>query len=274
MFIKNRKNINLYIEKYGEGKNCIYIHGGPGSWSEDFKVYCKDEFSKFCNMIYLDQRGCGRSDGNLDDNYSIDSLVEDIEDIRKDLKINKIVLIAHSFGGIIAVNYAYKYKENVEALILTNCTLNLNDSLQSQVEQGCKLLNIDVDMYKYDELITKWTLVANKLIKDNLYYKLQYMNYSNYKKVKIIDENMVNKNLSKKAFYNEDYFYDYTNLTRSLNVKTLIICGDEDYAIGINHYKDFNFKNKTIKILKSKHNPYVENTKEYISIVREFLESI
>ncbi|MDO7205863.1 hypothetical protein Q5M85_18975 [Paraclostridium bifermentans] len=38
------------------------------------------------NITYLDQRGCGRSEGEYNSNYSIDRLVEDIEEVR--VKLN------------------------------------------------------------------------------------------------------------------------------------------------------------------------------------------
>ena len=40
MYIKTNDNINLYVNREGEGLDCIYVHGGPGAWSKDFEKFC------------------------------------------------------------------------------------------------------------------------------------------------------------------------------------------------------------------------------------------
>lgn len=60
-------------------------------------------------------------------------MVEDIEAIRHALGVERIYLLAHSFGGIIAVNYAKKYPDHLFGLILANSTLDLNSSLEDQI---------------------------------------------------------------------------------------------------------------------------------------------
>ena len=273
MFIKTRDNINLYVNKVGNGYSCIYIHGGPGAWSKDFEVFCSDYLSNHLNMVYLDQRGCGRSEGTMYSDYSIDTIIEDIEHIRKELKIDKCILLAHSFGGIIATKYAYKYKQHIKGIILMNCTLDLKESLKSQINEGCKLLGIDSIDY-CDDLIEVWKKIAFNLVKENKYYKLQYKEYENFLKVEDIDKGILNTNMSNQAFNNESYFYDYRNISSEIEVPTLIICGNKDYAIGINHYKTFNFKNSIVKIINGKHNPYIEDTFELVDIIKNFALSL
>ena len=52
-------------------------------------------------MIYLDQRGCGRSTSPKDNNYSMDRMVNDFEEVRKYLGIDKWITLGHSFGGLL-----------------------------------------------------------------------------------------------------------------------------------------------------------------------------
>ena len=95
----------------------------PGGCSYDFEILGGNSLEGFMKLLYFDQRGSVRSGGETDSDYSIDRLVEDIEEIRKKLGISKWIVMAHSFGGIIAVNYVYKYQKFVEKLILLNCTV-------------------------------------------------------------------------------------------------------------------------------------------------------
>jgi len=81
----------------------------PGAWSKSFEDMRGNSLERKLRMVYFDQRGCGRSDTPVDKNYSLDRMVDDIEDIRRSSGVEKIYLLSHSFGGIIAVNYAKKY---------------------------------------------------------------------------------------------------------------------------------------------------------------------
>lgn len=273
MFIETNDNLKLYVKKSGKGIPCIFIHGGPGAWSKDFEIFCGKQLEKDFEMIYLDQRGCGRSEGYENTDYSINKIVEDIELIRKKLNIKKWVLLAHSFGGIIATSYVNKYQENVDGLILANCTLNFNQSLESQINKGCELLNITRKENEIS-LIEEWKQIAYNLVKEDKYYILQYKDYNNYIKMNSIDDEIVNTNMSNQSFDNESYFLDYCKFSEKINTPTLIITGSEDYAIGVKHFENFKFKNKVIKIINGKHTPYLEDTTEFIKAITKFIFSI
>lgn len=271
MFINTDDDVKLYVNEKGSGIPCIYIHGGPGSWSKDFELFCGIHLEKTLRMIYLDQRGCGRSGGNEDTSYSIDNLVKDIEIVRNELNLDKVILLSHSFGGIIAANYAYKYPQYIKGLILLNSTLNLEDSLFSQIEYGCNLLNYDLNKYAGYSVIRNWQKVASELIQNDLYYKLQYKEYKNFSRMKKIDEDFINCSMSKQAFGNKGYFKNYYDITSYIKVKTLIISGDKDYAIGVNHHLNFKFENYILKNIKGKHTPYLEDTFEVVKIINRFI---
>jgi proline iminopeptidase len=69
-------------------------------------------------MVYLDQRGAGRSERPWNEAYSIELMVEDLEALRKAWGVPRIDLVAHSFGTILALEYAAKYPNRVRRLVL------------------------------------------------------------------------------------------------------------------------------------------------------------
>ena len=69
-------------------------------------------------MIYLDERGSGRSERPADGDYSMPTLVADVEALRKSLEVPKLTLMGHSFGGTIALEYAARYPEHGQRLII------------------------------------------------------------------------------------------------------------------------------------------------------------
>jgi len=132
MYLEMSDKVNLYVRQVGQGIPCIFVHGGPGEGSLDFEVLGGNVLEGFMNMIYFDQRGSARSEGDEE---------TDMEEIRKKLGISKWIVMAHSFGGIIATNYAHKYGEAIDKLILLNVTLSMEGSFKSQIYHGSKLLS-------------------------------------------------------------------------------------------------------------------------------------
>jgi proline iminopeptidase len=81
---------------------------------------------KRVRMVYLDQRGSGRSERPKDEkHYSLALLESDVDLIRRELGVEKVVLLAHSAGTPIALDYAADYPERVAGLILTGAVSDL-----------------------------------------------------------------------------------------------------------------------------------------------------
>jgi proline iminopeptidase len=93
------------------------IHGGPGM---DHGSLAADlaPLERRHRLIYYDQRGGGRSTLPADTALlTIDHHVEDLEALRKHLGLDKVTLLAHSFGPAIAARYAIRYPQRVERMI-------------------------------------------------------------------------------------------------------------------------------------------------------------
>lgn len=59
-------SVSLYVNVKGKGTPCLYLHGGPGSGSYWLEKFFGDYLEQHFQMIYLDQRGVGRSTSPLD----------------------------------------------------------------------------------------------------------------------------------------------------------------------------------------------------------------
>lgn len=277
MFLMMEDKVRLYVKKSGFGIPCLFIHGGPGEGSLDFEALGGKGLETFMELIYFDQRGCARSGGADEDDYSLDRISQDIEEIRKALRIDKWIVMAHSFGGIIAANYTWKYENNVKGLILLNSTLNMEESFKSQIHYGAMLLpKEELKTKKFDSILKEWQYVVNKLIEKNLLYKLQYENYENYLKLSEVNGRIesFNGTMARQAFENKEYFSNFFSLTEKINTPVLIIAGAEDYAVGPEHYKSFNFPTKTVKLINGKHMLYLENWLQVRNSIEGFIQGL
>ncbi|NOZ74537.1 MAG: prolyl aminopeptidase [FCB group bacterium] len=109
----------IHVEEAGNpaGSPIVLLHGGPGGGIEPvYRQYFNPEKYR---IILFDQRGCGKSTpfSVLEENTTWD-LVEDIEKIRKYLKINRWVVFGGSWGSTLALAYAETHPEPVKALVL------------------------------------------------------------------------------------------------------------------------------------------------------------
>ena len=129
---KHRINVGdceLYCDEEGKGMPIVLLHGGPGATHHYFHPHFA-KAKKFARIIYYDQRGCGISDYEPGEGYSVDQAADDLDNLRKGLDIEKWVVLGHSYGGLLAQYYATKYPENLAGLILVGSSLGLHVPLE------------------------------------------------------------------------------------------------------------------------------------------------
>jgi len=111
----------LYVEDVGpkDAPVLLTVHGGPGGSSHAFRSFLEEELSDY-RVLYVDQRGSGKSPRLPEDPrlFTIDALVEDFEDLRHALGIERWTPIAQGFGATVALEYARRFPAAVDGLVL------------------------------------------------------------------------------------------------------------------------------------------------------------
>lgn len=108
----------------------LLLHGGPGGTHELFE--CFDSFlpEQGIEYYYYDQLGSYRSDQPADTSlWDTPRFVEEVEQVRQALGLDKdnFYLLGHSWGGILAMEYALKYQANLKGLIISNMVASCPD---------------------------------------------------------------------------------------------------------------------------------------------------
>lgn len=108
----------IYFAEFGHGNPLLILHGGPGASHEYLLPYLLP-LARNNRVIFIDERGSGQSE-RLEDasQYTVENMVEDVEAVRQALKLEKIDLLGHSYGGVLAQAYALKYQQNLNHLML------------------------------------------------------------------------------------------------------------------------------------------------------------
>lgn len=277
--------IKLVVKVAGNGPPCIYLHGGPGQDYLSFEKMGGSNLEKCLTMIYVDQRGSGHSQNAKD--YSLDRVIKDIEEVRLKLGLSKVYILSHSFGGVLAVNYAKKYPEHLSGLILANSTAYFigAKALQGQIEYGYKLLKKDtlIKEENLNALIEQMTEVRKKLSVAKLGYKLIADDLNTISKMDSIESSykrtsdygmevfipLVDSTKTKKY---PEYYKNYAPITADIKVPALVISGKNDYAIGPDYYKNYKFPDVKVTEIDGSHMLYYERNKEFVAAVCSFIK--
>lgn len=111
----------LYYRSVGKGLKIILLSGGPGFGADGMKIWA-DSLSGDFECILFHQRGTGLS-GNVrldSSTINLKRAVQDLDELRKNLEQEKLILCGHSWGGMLAQAYASAYPENTEKIVLIN----------------------------------------------------------------------------------------------------------------------------------------------------------
>ncbi|MFS0780578.1 alpha/beta fold hydrolase [Bacillus sp. 1P06AnD] len=275
MFITVDDGVDLYVERRGKGVPCIYLHGGPGYWSKSFSEIAGPLLEDQFEMIYLDQRGCGRSSKQSSD-YSLRRLMKDLDEIKKQLNIEDHYMMGHSFGGILAANYAAGHNPLLRGILLINVTLNMKESFIHQIKKGSALLGIDpihINTEDTGDFMDAFYYVQARLYEAGCYFDFQYMDISHKKQLDDIDKDIdVSEQLQLSVFSDPDFFQDFTLITSRIDVPAFILTGTCDDAVGPDHYESFQFKNALIRKIETAHHPYLEAPHEFQTAISDFLK--
>ncbi|NIR50159.1 alpha/beta fold hydrolase, partial [candidate division KSB1 bacterium] len=109
--------INIYYEMSGSGPYLILIEGlGVATWLWEKQV---PDFSKHFTAVVYDNRGAGKSD-KPEGPYSIGMLADDLAALMQALNIPKAHILGVSMGGFVAQDFALRYPDKVEKLVLVS----------------------------------------------------------------------------------------------------------------------------------------------------------
>jgi proline iminopeptidase len=116
---------NVWTKRFGHNPaiKVLLLHGGPACTHEYFESFESFLPAEGIEFIYYDQLGSAYSDQPKDSSlWDLPRFVEEVEQVRVALGLHKdnFYLLGHSWGGILAMQYALKYQDNLKGLIVSN----------------------------------------------------------------------------------------------------------------------------------------------------------
>jgi proline iminopeptidase len=118
-YVAGADGVRLYYRVMGRvGDTVVVVHGGPGLHHR-YLVAALAPMTRTHTLLYYDQRGRGRSDTVTDSHaMGVERDVADLEALRRALRLERLTLIGHGWGGAVGVRYAMAHPDRVRRLAL------------------------------------------------------------------------------------------------------------------------------------------------------------
>ena len=110
--------VSLYTKVTGDGYPLALMHGGPGADHASMLALrpLADQFA----LVFYDHRCNGRSEGAEVSSMTWENLTADADALRQALGFEKWAVLGHSFGGMVALEYALRYPQSLSHLVLAD----------------------------------------------------------------------------------------------------------------------------------------------------------
>jgi len=268
----------LHVTVKGKGTPCLYLHGGPGSGSWWLEKFMGEKLEQHFTMIYLDQRGVGRSTGYENSDYSMERMVKDFEEVREHLGIEQWLTIGHSFGGLFQMGYALRHPEVIKGMLMINTALDMKESFeQSWCPKAMEFAGITDLVLCADQeqhFVERWGQVLQMVQEKNIFWKMGYekeenMHIMNASFGDIPDWNW---HMGSQAIFIDDYHTNFKPFTARLEMPVLCFYGKTDWMIGPEHYRGISFPNMMLWASDVGHMPFLENQDDLMKAIAGYRE--
>jgi proline iminopeptidase len=234
-------------------------------------------------VVLYDQSGGGKSQAVKDPSlFTAERFVEEVEGVRKTLRLGKVHLLGHSWGGMLAQAYALKYQRNLNSLTLSGTTSSVPElekegekvfaSLPADVRKKISkyegqgdfgnpdyLAAVEVFNRRHQCLLDPWPLGVK--------YTFEHFSFP-------VGNTMFGPNLIRVS--GNMRYWNVTHRLKELWIPTLVICGDRDFLTPrlhrVIHQKIR--KSKLVVLKGASHASMWEARSPYVQAVADFLDSL
>ena len=259
----------------------LILHGGPG-FPHDY-LEPLEALADQHSIIFYDQLGCGKSERPDDRTlWQTNRFVEELSQVRKTLKLEQVHLFGHSWGSMLAVDYALTKPDGLMSLLLASPPLSIPRWLKD-MEDYKSSLPIEVQEVLHKHETNGTTDVEEYQVAAMEFYRRYLCRLNPW------PEPLERASAGEGAVvYNTmwgpaEFFitgnllnYDRTARLGEIDVPTLFTCGryDEATPSATAWYQSMPPKSELVVFKQSAHHPQLEETEDYLQTLRNFLSQV
>jgi proline iminopeptidase len=263
----------IFSESLGEGRAMMVLHGGLGFDHTYFRPFL-DPLAEQGKVVYVDHRGHGRSGRPPVETLTHERLAADVEELRVKLGLGKMILMGHSYGGFIALEYALRHQDQLAGLVLL-CTapvLDYGDVIMENAkrrgtpEQLAAVDRIFSNQIRTDEdLRTVWAAIA----------PLYFVKFDPKLAAELDRVGSYSGAACHRAFADLVPAYNVLPRLGEIRVPTLVISGRQDWitpvAQGGERLHRGIPRSELVVFEQSGHYPFIEEQPAFLSAVKRWV---
>jgi len=275
----------LFVRDLGSGHPAIVLHGGP-DFDHSYLVPELDGLAEHYRLVFYDQRGRGRSwSGEGPGSVTIDSEVEDLDRVRAWTGSETVALLGHSWGGLLAMEYAIRHPERVSHLILMNTAPASHADMLALRREWTSRRGPE-QSERMTELASDPAYLAGDIDADAAYYRIHFGSTIRRRdqldevvrrlRLGFTPEGIVAARAIEDALYTQTWSaedYDLIPELRALRIPTLVIRGEDEFipVEGTRRIADAIAGSRFVEIAGGGHFTYLEQPELVCSTIAAFV---
>ena len=251
-------DLNIHYREKGDGKTLFFLHGignNSTSWLKQI-----DELSKDFHVIAWDAPGYGKSSDQFPDYQNFVEFSEVLNEMLDKLGEESIFLVGHSMGAATAVDFAYRFPERVEKLIISN------------TPRGSAGISESDNKEKLEKRLYAIDVQGPKVLAKERARQL-FSPFANEEKISIAENIMSQvRGPGYRSGANSLFHLDQTEIFPEITAPTLLICGemDEVTTVADSRFIHERILNSTFEVIpKTGHLCYMEEPLVFSDLVRD-----
>ena len=275
---------HLFVQELGEGRPIVVIHGGP-----DFDhKYLAPELAGLADrfrVVFYDQRGRGQSfagEGPAD--VTLAGEVEDLDRIRAWAGVDAVALLGHSWGGLLAMEFAIRHPDRVSHLILLN-TAPASHRDAVELRQSLRARRSPEQSARMAELRSDPAFLAGDVDAEAEYYRIHFGStvppdllddVVRRLRVAFTPESIVAARAIEDSLYEQTWDvedYDLIPMLGTLDIPTLVVRGEHDFipAASVRRIANAIPGARFVELAGAGHFTFIEQPERVRSLIAEFL---
>lgn len=272
MQIELSDGVSLFVHEVGEGFPVIVLHGGPGLDHTHMSPWLDPLADEF-RLLYVDERGQGRSERVDPESLSLDVFANDVDLLADALGLDGFGLLGHSFGAIVATRHAIE--PGTAAGYVISGGGDSSDQLLRDVEASLEAFGDGADAIA-DSWEQEKTVETEAELKRLLDTQLPFHFHGEVPGG--FSDGMVGSPEVLRQFANQGYGnFDYVPQLGRVSKPTLVIVGEHDLTTTPRASRVLHEgipASELAIVPEAGHMSFVEQPEAYLSPVRQFLRKV
>jgi proline-specific peptidase len=270
--------LTLSYERVGEGPLLVCHPGGPGMSS----LYMTREvggLDRYFTLVLLDPRGTGGSQAPHEAAaYTTEHYVADVEALREHLGEDRLNLLGHSHGGVVAVAYAATHPQHVRRLVVANSLARILPDEMERIMQTHEDEPWYADAREALQLESEGAYSTPEELGEitERFWPMYFAHYDDTARAYVQEHLTEEGNTAALQLFNADIeagLFDLRPLLTRIDAPTLVITGEHDFICGPSCAADLSAVpgSRTVVLEDCGHFTFVEKPDRWRELVRDFV---